>query len=46
MRKTKKEKGTSETYYFKGTRDLDAPKVKGNCGRQVLEMNNLSKRLR
>ena len=46
MKKTKKEKETSETYYFKGTRDVDAPKVKGNCGRQVLEMNNLSKRLR
>ena len=29
MKKTKKEKGTSETHYFKGTRDLDAPKVKG-----------------
>ena len=42
----KKEKRTSEVYYFKGTKDLYARKVKGSCGGQLLEMNNLTKRSR
>ena len=42
----KKEKRTSEVYYFKGTIDLYARKVKGSRGGQLLEMNNLTKRSR